>query len=134
MNNNKQNKTENPLHARDHLANERTFLAWIRTSIAIMAFGFVVVKFSLFLRQLGILVGKELNYKGISPIIGVVLVVAGAAVLLLVFFRYRRIYKQLVSNSFSPNRSLIPALTITIISIALILIIYLIENIITTQR
>ena len=35
--------------AGDHLANERTFLAWIRTSIGIMAFGFVVVKFSLFL-------------------------------------------------------------------------------------
>jgi hypothetical protein len=35
----------------DHLANERTFLAWIRTSIGIMGFGFVVVKFSRFLRQ-----------------------------------------------------------------------------------
>jgi putative membrane protein len=33
------------------MANERTFLAWIRTSIAIMAFGFVVEKFGLFLRQ-----------------------------------------------------------------------------------
>ncbi len=42
----------------DHLANERTFLAWIRTSIGIMAFGFVVVKFSLFVKQLSILVGK----------------------------------------------------------------------------
>ncbi|WP_229663535.1 YidH family protein [Pedobacter quisquiliarum] len=33
----------------DHLANERTFLAWIRMSIGIMGFGFVVVKFSRFL-------------------------------------------------------------------------------------
>jgi len=32
---------------RVHLANERTFLAWIRTSIGIMAFGFVVEKFGL---------------------------------------------------------------------------------------
>jgi uncharacterized membrane protein YidH (DUF202 family) len=31
-------------NANDHLANEPTFLAWIRTSIGIMAFGFVVVK------------------------------------------------------------------------------------------
>ncbi|QEM08229.1 DUF202 domain-containing protein [Mucilaginibacter rubeus] len=36
------------MNASDHLANERTFLAWIRTSIALMGFGFVVVKFSLF--------------------------------------------------------------------------------------
>jgi putative membrane protein len=34
----------------DHAANERTFLAWVRTAIAIMAFGFLVQKFDLFLR------------------------------------------------------------------------------------
>ena len=34
----------------DHAANERTFLAWIRTAIAIMAFGFLVQKFDLFLK------------------------------------------------------------------------------------
>ncbi|HEX3920189.1 MAG TPA: DUF202 domain-containing protein [Caulobacteraceae bacterium] len=33
----------------DHAANERTFLAWVRTSIAVMAFGFVVERFGLFL-------------------------------------------------------------------------------------
>ena len=36
----------------DHMANERTFLAWVRTSIAIMAFGFVVEKFALFIKGL----------------------------------------------------------------------------------
>ena len=35
-----------------YLANERTFLAWIRTSIAIISLGFVVAKFSLWLRKL----------------------------------------------------------------------------------
>ena len=39
---------------RDHMANERTFLAWVRTSIAIMAFGFVVEKFALFIREITI--------------------------------------------------------------------------------
>jgi len=33
----------------DHAANERTFLAWVRTAIAMMAFGFVIEKFDLFL-------------------------------------------------------------------------------------
>lgn len=33
----------------DHSANERTFLAWVRTAIAVMAFGFIVEKFDLFL-------------------------------------------------------------------------------------
>jgi putative membrane protein len=33
----------------DHAANERTFLAWVRTAIAVMAFGFVIERFDLFL-------------------------------------------------------------------------------------
>jgi uncharacterized membrane protein YidH (DUF202 family) len=37
----------------DHAANERTFLAWIRTAIAIVAFGFLVARFDLFLRIQG---------------------------------------------------------------------------------
>ncbi|MGD0024722.1 MAG: DUF202 domain-containing protein [Xanthobacteraceae bacterium] len=34
----------------DHAANERTFLAWVRTAIAVMAFGFLIEKFDLFLQ------------------------------------------------------------------------------------
>ena len=33
----------------DHAANERTFLAWVRTGIAVVAFGFVIEKFNLFI-------------------------------------------------------------------------------------
>ena len=36
-------------HFSDHAANER-FLAWVRTAIAVMAFGFLVAKFDLFLK------------------------------------------------------------------------------------
>lgn len=39
---------------RDHAANERTFLAWIRTAIALMAFGFVIEKFDLFIHYLAV--------------------------------------------------------------------------------
>jgi len=37
----------------DHAANERTYLAWVRTSIAIMAFGFLIEKFEFFLSSFG---------------------------------------------------------------------------------
>ncbi|WP_239651307.1 YidH family protein [Neosynechococcus sphagnicola] len=37
---------------REHQANERTFLAWLRTSLALIGFGFVIARFSIFLRQL----------------------------------------------------------------------------------
>lgn len=37
-------KRENPSRVRDHLANERTYLAWMRTAIALMGFGVVIVR------------------------------------------------------------------------------------------
>lgn len=43
----------------DHAANERTFLAWVRTGIAISAFGFVVEKFNIFIRSLASAAGNN---------------------------------------------------------------------------
>ncbi|MGH6749848.1 MAG: YidH family protein [Methyloceanibacter sp.] len=45
----------------DHAANERTFLAWLRTGIAVIAFGFVIEKFNLF--ALTLLNGTDLGEK-----------------------------------------------------------------------
>ncbi|MBV8765521.1 MAG: DUF202 domain-containing protein [Hyphomicrobiales bacterium] len=45
-------------HYSDHAANERTFLAWVRTAIAVMAFGFLIERFDLFLRFATLNVGK----------------------------------------------------------------------------
>ena len=42
----------NPALTRDHLANERTFLAWVRTSLGLIGLGFVLARMGLFLRQL----------------------------------------------------------------------------------
>ena len=47
----------------DHAANERTFLAWVRTAIAVMAFGFVIEKFDLFL----VAVAPQTVLKQIAP-------------------------------------------------------------------
>src|SRR5260370_24351016 len=40
-----------PQHISDHLANERTVLAWIRTSISVIALGVAINRFSLFLME-----------------------------------------------------------------------------------
>lgn len=47
----------------DHAANERTFLAWVRTAIAVMAFGFVIEKFDLFLQ----VAAPQIALKQIAP-------------------------------------------------------------------
>jgi putative membrane protein len=46
------------LNLTEHQANERTFLAWLRTSIAIIAFGFVVERFAVFLKYLAPTAGE----------------------------------------------------------------------------
>jgi uncharacterized membrane protein YidH (DUF202 family) len=51
-------KTPGVRNRRVHMANERTFLAWVRTSIGIMAFGFVVERFGLFMKQFSLLIGN----------------------------------------------------------------------------
>ncbi|MEI6853864.1 MAG: DUF202 domain-containing protein [Bacteroidota bacterium] len=118
-------------NAREHLANERTLLAWIRTSIGIMAFGFVVVKFSLFIRQISLLLGKDivLPARGHSSLIGILLVAVGAIILALSFLKYKRTERQLNAGIFRVSSNLILFLTITIFIISILLILYLIENI-----
>jgi putative membrane protein len=80
------------------MANERTFLAWIRTSIGIMAFGFVVEKFALFVRQASHFFSSQKHSaasldsvqegSGYSSIFGVLLIGLGAFMGVLAFIRY----------------------------------------------
>src|SRR5665647_1664003 len=100
-------------NASDHLANERTFLAWIRTSIGIMAFGFVVVKFSLFVKQISLILGKEtiVQQKGYSGIVGIVLVAVGTVTAVLSYIRYKQSEKQLNEGYYKHSSLLITVLT-----------------------
>ncbi len=118
--------------ATDHLANERTFLAWIRTSIAIMAFGFVVVKFALFIKQIALVVNDKagvLPNRGYSAILGVVLVTIGVLMALFSYYRYKRIERDLLSNTFNPSSKLSTLFTFAIILVGMLLIIYLLPSI-----
>ena len=88
---------------RVHMANERTFLAWIRTSIGIMAFGFVVEKFALFIKQISYVLGKSglpgtpvpPPSFGYSSIFGIFLVGLGALMGVLAFIRYKKVERQI---------------------------------------
>jgi inner membrane protein YidH len=66
----------------DHAANERTFLAWVRTAITIMAFGFVIERFDLFLLMAGqTLTSQHLQIRttGFSHVAGPALILLGTA-------------------------------------------------------
>ncbi len=124
---------------RVHMANERTFLAWIRTSIGIMAFGFVVEKFALFLKQVSFFLGKvgpphpeslppHLTPPGWSSIFGIFLVGLGALMGVLAFIRYKKTEKQIDQDTWHPSLLLDILLTMAIAAIGVFLIIYLVHS------
>lgn len=75
----------------DHAANERTFLAWVRTAIAVMAFGFIVEKFDLFLQLAApALAGRALSVPGqkFGNVVGLSLIVVGTAMVAVAAVRF----------------------------------------------
>ncbi|SEA09446.1 putative membrane protein [Arachidicoccus rhizosphaerae] len=115
----------------DHLANERTFLAWVRTSIGIMGFGFVVVKFSLFVRQISIALNATSNLppsSGYSQFIGLFLVAMGGIVLGVAYLRYQKTKRQIQQGDYYHSDLLIKLSTAMIFVACVFLIAYLYWN------
>ena len=112
----------------EHMANERTFLAWVRTGIGIMVFGFVIVKFSLFVNQLPASFFHEANIpkNGFTIIIGIALVFTGALTILLSYWKYRQTHKLLQKGEYLYSTLLLTVLTVAIFLMSIIIIAYLI--------
>jgi putative membrane protein len=113
---------------RVHMANERTFLAWIRTSIGIMAFGFVVEKFTLFMKQISIFLEKSTIENTLPPSHGYPAII-GIFLVLLAFVRYKKVEKQIESDTYQPSSLLDILLTLAILATGIFLVIYLIHSI-----
>jgi putative membrane protein len=93
---------ENSNRARDHLANERTFLAWVRTSVAIVVFGFAIGRFAIAMRQLTEFQGRGSRTTGFSVWMGMSAILAGVALMVAGLARYRKTRAQLDEGKFEP--------------------------------
>jgi putative membrane protein len=78
----------------DHAANERTYLAWVRTAIAVMAFGFLVERFDLFLTYASANASRAAHrlhlHLRTTEWVGLLLIVFGALIILLASARFLR--------------------------------------------
>src|SRR5215469_7559247 len=84
----------------DHAANERTFLAWVRTAIAVMAFGFLVEKFDLFLEIAAPSLGgrqPSVPDQKFANFVGLALIVVGTGMVAVAGVRFLQIAKQIDS-------------------------------------
>src|SRR5258708_19707864 len=88
---------------REHLANERTLLAWVRTAITFLALGFVVARFGLFLKQIALEThAPPPSETALSGFIGIVLVVFGTLPTILSAVRFLRARAQIDRGAFQP--------------------------------
>jgi putative membrane protein len=74
--------------ANDVLANERTYLAYVRTALAFIAFGFVIARFSLFAREFAQLVHSKDAAPGLSTGFGTAMAICGIVMALFGSWRY----------------------------------------------
>ena len=95
---------------REHQANERTFLAWLRTSLALIGFGLVIARFGLFLRELQSTITPQsapfhswFNFQ----ILGVGLVIAGIIFIALSVWRYNRVFWQIERGNYHASRLMV---------------------------
>lgn len=111
---------------RDHLANERTFLAWIRTSISIIVFGFVVAKFGITLREFMLIQSHIVKDSSFSLSIGVGFMIMGILIALLAMIRYQITMHRIDADQFKPTSTIVIVLGALTALFGAILTIYLI--------
>ena len=107
----------------DHLANERTYLAWVRTGITIVALGFVVAKFNLLIRELaGSGASAQSPY---ASALGIVLVLVGAVLVALAYLRYLGVRSALERGEYGPSDALVGLATWAMVIVGVALAVYI---------
>jgi putative membrane protein len=117
--------SSNPNRARDHLANERTFLAWLRTGVATIVFGFAIGRFSIALREFMKLQGQPSTTPGFTTWLGIISAIGGVLLILAGLARYRKTRVQLDSNTFEPAGYVIDLVSYSLGLLGLVLAGYL---------
>jgi len=118
MPNQKQSATiDETKRATEYLANERTFLAWVRTSVAVLSLGFVLARFSVWLRELSVQRHPEtqVHRAGISLPLGVAMMILGGSLSVLAAWRYHVVNRNIERGKVSADRGFVILVTVMIV-------------------
>jgi putative membrane protein len=102
------------LDPRVRLAAERTLLAWVRTGLAMMGFGFVVARFGLFLRELSA-TGHTAAPPGNAQWIGIALVLLGVGTNLAAAYQHAHFIRRLERGDANPFPRWSLSLVVTVV-------------------
>jgi putative membrane protein len=118
-----------------YLANQRTFLSWVRTSIALIGLGFAIERFSLFLQQFRLIANPNTTGNAASAtahdysaLVGIGMIVVGTGLIVYALKNYLESNKTIASGKYIPKNAIIYTASATIIGLGIIMIIFLIAQ------
>jgi len=119
---------DKPELARNHLANERTFLAWVRTGIGVVVFGFAIGRFGIALREFFQLQGQGRTPRstGLSVWFGLASIALGVLLILGGLMRYHQTREQIEEGQFEPAGWLVDMVGVLTALVGIGLAVYLI--------
>jgi putative membrane protein len=118
-----------------YLANQRTFLSWVRTSIALIGLGFAIERFSLFLQQFRLIANPDTTGNAASAtahdysaLVGIGMIIVGTGLIVYALKNYLESNKTIASGKYMPKNAIIYTASATIIGLGVIMIIFLIAQ------
>jgi putative membrane protein len=119
--------TEDSAKVTNHMANERTYLAWVRTGITVIALGFVVAKFQLLINEL--FPSAPTSSIHLSLVIGVILVAMGGLLQVLALTRFKKNQAMIRAGRYEPTSAIETAVSSATFIVAILLIVYLLVTV-----
>ena len=118
-----------------YLANQRTFLSWVRTSIALIGLGFAIERFSLFLQQFRLIANPDTTGNAASAtahdysaLVGISMIIVGTGLIVYALKNYLESNKTIASGKYMPKNAIIYTASATIIGLGIVMIIFLIAQ------